>query len=152
MPPPSADQLDVGSEQLPHSVDVAIAERIEEPRGQLLAFPAVRLEPGAPDSHVASRADSELAARRLRPPDGNCDLGKAESEHLPEHEDRPLQRGQPLKQQQGRHRHRIRQLRRPRRILIGVGEQRLGEPLPDVRLPPDTRRPQHIDRDPRDHG
>ena len=146
------DHLDVGSEQLPQSVDVAIPERIEEPRRQLLAFPAVRLEPRAPDVHVASRPDRELAARRLRPPDGSRDLGKAEPEHLPQHEDRPFERGQPLEQQQGRHRHRVRQLRRPLRILVGVGEQRLGEPLPDVRLPPDARRAQHVDRNPRDHG
>ena len=76
--------LDVGSEQLPHSVDVAIAERIEEPRRQLLAFPVVLLESRAPDVHVVSRRDRELAARRLRPPDGDRDLRNAEPEHLPQ--------------------------------------------------------------------
>ncbi len=53
---------------------------------------------------------------------------------------------------QGRHRHRVGQLRRPRGILIGVGDQRLGEPLPDVGLPPDAGRAQHVDRDPGHHG
>src|SRR4029453_16732867 len=79
------NHLDVWSEQFPQSVEVTVSERIEEPRSQLLAFAAVRLEPRARDRHVASRPDRELAASHLRPPDGNCDLGKAESEHLPQH-------------------------------------------------------------------
>ena len=59
---------------------------------------------------------------------------------------------QPLEQQQGRHRHRVRQLRRPLRVLVGVREQRLGQPLPDVGLPAYAGRAQHVDRDPGDHG
>jgi hypothetical protein len=55
---PIPDHLDVGSEQLPLSLDVAFPERIEEPRRQLLAFPAVCLELRAPDINVASRAAS----------------------------------------------------------------------------------------------
>jgi hypothetical protein len=54
--------------------------------------------------------------------------------------------------EQCRHRHRVRRLRRPRRILVRVGQQRLGEPRSDIGLPPHTCRPQHVDRDPRDHG
>ena len=37
---------------------------------------------------------------------------EAEGEHLAQHEHRPLERAQPLEQQQGRHRHRVGQLRR----------------------------------------
>ena len=77
---------------------------------------------------------------------------KAEPEHLAQHEDRPLERAEPLEQQQRRHRHRVGQLRRPLRVLVGVGEQRLGEPRPDVLLPPDAGRAQHVDRDPGHHG
>jgi hypothetical protein len=36
----------------------------------------------------------------------------------PQHEDRPLERAEPLEQQQGRHRHRVNQLRRALRILV----------------------------------
>ncbi len=147
-----ADQLDVSGEQLPQALDVAFPERAEEPRRQFLPLPAVRLEPGAPCVHVAPRPHRELAARRLRPSHGRRDLRKAEPEHLSQHEDRALERAEPLQQQQGRHRHRVGQLGRALRVLVGVGEQRLGEPLSDVLLPPDAGRAQHVDRDPGHHG
>jgi AcrR family transcriptional regulator len=41
---------------------------------------------------------------------------------------------------------------RPLRVLVGVGQQRLREPRPDVLLPPDAGRAQHVDRDPGHHG
>ena len=46
----------------------------------------------------------ELTACRLRPAYRRRDLGEAEPEDLPQHEDRPLEWAQPLEQQQGRHR------------------------------------------------
>jgi transketolase len=147
-----ADDLNVSGEQLPQALDVAFGERVEEPRRQLIPLPAVRLEPRAPRVHVAPRPHRELAARRLRPPHRRRDLGEAEPEHLPQHEHRPLERAEPLEQQQGRHRHRVGQLRRALRVLVGVGEQRLGEPRPGVLLPPDAGRAQHVDRDPGHHG
>ena len=146
------DDLNVSGEQLPQALDVAFPERVEEPCRQFLPLPAVRVEPGASGVHVAPRPHRELAARRLRPPDRRRDLAEAEPEHLPQHEHRPLERAEPLEQQQGRHRHRVGQLRRPLRILVGVGEQRLGEPRPDIGLPPDAGRAQHVDRDPGHRG
>ena len=113
LPPPSPTIVHVGGEQFPQPVDVAVPEGVEEPRRQLLALLAVGLEPGPARVHVAPRPHRELAARRLRPAHRRRDLGEAEPEHLPQHEDRPLERAEPLEQQQGRHRHRVGQLRRP---------------------------------------
>ena len=146
------DQLDIGGEQLGQSVDIAVPECLKEPRRQLIPFPAIGLEPRTPDAHVPPRSHHQLSARRLGPANGTGNLIEPEPEHLPEHKHRPFQRGQPFEQQQDRHGHRIRQLRRPRRVRIRVGEQRLREPLPDVLLAPDPRRAQHIDRNPSDHG
>src|SRR3712207_8249385 len=42
------DQLDVGSEELPQTVDVPLGEGVEEPLGEFLALPPVGLEPRAP--------------------------------------------------------------------------------------------------------
>jgi len=42
------DDLNVSGEQLPQALDVAFPERAEEPLGEFLALPAVRLEPRAP--------------------------------------------------------------------------------------------------------
>jgi len=44
------------------------------------------------------------------------------NEHVPQYEYRPFERAEPLEQQQRRHRQRVGQLGRTRRILIGVGE------------------------------
>lgn len=121
-------------EQFLEAVHIALAQRLEEPRRQFRPLLVARLEPGPALGHVAPRPHHQLTARRLRAPHRRRDLGKAEVEHLPQHEHRPLQRTEPLQQQQGRHRHRVRQLRRPLRVLVGVGEQRLREPRPDVGL------------------
>src|SRR5262249_5767963 len=60
-------QLNVGGEQLPQALDVVLTERAEEPLGQLLPFPAIRLEPRAACGNVATCPHGELAARRLGP-------------------------------------------------------------------------------------
>src|SRR5215218_2823210 len=68
---PISDDLDAGCEELSQSLDVALPERIEEPRCQLLAFSAVRFEPRTPDIHVAARpaACKESPASGQRPHD-----------------------------------------------------------------------------------
>jgi hypothetical protein len=149
---PVPDHLNVGGQQFPQPVDVAVTDRGEEAGRQLVAFPAVHLEPGAPVAHMAPAADRELAAGRLGPADGRGDLGKAEPEYIPEHEYRPLEGAEPLQQQQRRHGQRVSQFRRPRRIFIRVGQERLREPRPGIGLPPDAGRSQHVDGDPGDHG
>jgi hypothetical protein len=58
---PIPDHLDIGSEQLPHSVDV-IPEGIEEPRRQLLAFPAIRLEIPLTRSEIPMSQIAQLAS------------------------------------------------------------------------------------------
>jgi myosin-crossreactive antigen len=50
---------------------------------------------------VAARPHRELAARRLRPPHHRRDLRETEPEHLLQHEDRPLERAEPLEQAEG---------------------------------------------------
>ena len=145
------DHLDVRSEQLLQTVDVAFTKGVEESRGQLVSLPAIRLEPRTSLVHVATRAHRELPARRLRATHCRRNLGEAEPEHLAQDEDRALERAEPFEQHQGGHRHRVRQLCRPFRVLVRVGEQRLRKPLPDVLLTTHACRPEDIDRDPRDH-
>ncbi len=107
-----SDQLNVSGEQLLQAVDVAFPERAEELRREFVSLLAVRLEPWPPRVHVVPRPHGELPARRLGPPDRRRDLREAEPEHFPQYEDRSLERGQPLEQQQGRCRHRVGQFRR----------------------------------------
>ena len=145
-------RCDVGGEQLLQPVDVAFAEGVEEPGGQLLALSSVGGEPRPTRLHVPASSDRELAACGLRTPDRRRDLREVEPEHVPEHEHRAFERAQPLEQQQRRHRHRVGELRGALRVLVRIGQQRLGEPRPDVRLPLDPGRAQDVDRDPRDHG
>src|SRR5215475_15032970 len=56
-----ADHVNVGGEQLPQPVDVPFPEGSEEPLGELLALPAVGLEPGPARVHVTAGAHRELA-------------------------------------------------------------------------------------------
>jgi hypothetical protein len=74
----------------------------------------------------------DLADGRRCLVDGVGDLVVAEVEHVAQHEHRPLRRRQRLQHQQHRHRHAVGQ----HDVLGHVrrGQQRLGQPWPDVRL------------------
>jgi hypothetical protein len=71
---------------------------MEESLGKFLALPSVGFKPRAARLHVAPRPHRELAARRLRPSNRRRGLWEAEPEHLPQHEDRTLERAEPLEQ------------------------------------------------------
>ena len=146
--PTVPDQLDVGREERRESVHVTVPQCIEELRSQPVAGSAVGHEAGPTERHVLAGSARELAARSLGAPDRGRDGGEVKGEHLAEHEDRALQRTEPFEQQQGRHGHRVGQLRRPRRVGVGVVEQRFGEPRSDVGLPADPGRLQHVESPP----
>jgi hypothetical protein len=94
------DQLNVGGEQFPQPVDVPIPEGVEESLSEFLALPPVGPKLGPARVHVAACPHRELATRRLRAPHRRRDLREAEPEHLPQHENRALERAEPLEQQQ----------------------------------------------------
>ena len=90
---------------------------------------------------MPARPERELAAVRLVLADDLGDLVEAVPEDVVEQEDRPLDRAQPLEQEQERHRQRVGLLRLRGRVGGAlVGQQRLGQPLADVRLASDPRR------------
>jgi hypothetical protein len=114
------------------------------------ALRRVLLDPLGPNGHrryqhaiYNSGTDTALPGRHLgeAEPNTSCSTKTTRSSGL-----------KALEQQQSRRRHRVGHLRRPLWVLIRVGEQWLGEPPPDVRLPPDAGRPQDIDRDPGEYG
>ena len=70
----------------------------------------------------------------------------------PPYEHRPLHRREGLQQHKERHGQRVDQLgARPARAA-GGHDDRLGKPVPHVRLPPHSRRTQVVDAQPRHHG
>ncbi|EOD70613.1 hypothetical protein H480_00135 [Amycolatopsis vancoresmycina DSM 44592] len=74
----------------------------------------------------------DLAHRGRALADGFGDLAVVQREHLAQHEHRPLGRPERLQHQQHRHRHAVGELD----VLgdVGCGQQRLGQPRPDVGL------------------
>jgi hypothetical protein len=102
--------------------------------------------------HVAAGAQGQLAAVVLALADHPGDLGVAVAEHVVQQEHRALHRGQPFQQQQERHRQRVGLLGQAGRVRRpGVGQQRLGQPLPQVGLAAHPRRAQMVDAQPGGH-
>ena len=115
--------------------------RGEEPARELVPLGLRRVEPRPVLGDEAPRPDGVLAAGRRRPADDPADLLEVVVEHVVEEEDRPLDRGQPLEQDEERHRQRVGLLGVRRRVAGAlVGHERLRQPLADVRLAPDARR------------
>jgi hypothetical protein len=89
-----------------------------------------------------------LAARRRGPPDDLPDLLEVVVEHVVEQENRPLDRCQPLEQDQERHRQRVGLLDEVGRIARAlVGHERFREPLADIRLAADPGGLEVVDRE-----
>ena len=81
------------------------------------------------------------------PADDPADLLEVVVEHVVEQEDRPLDRGQPLEQDEERHRQRVGLLGVLGRVAGAlVGHERLWQPLADIRLAPDPGRLEVVDR------
>ena len=80
-------------------------------------------------------------------PDDPADLLEVVVEDVVEEEDRPLDRGQPLEQDEERHRQRVGLLGVRGRVAGAlVGHERLRQPLADVRLAADAGRLEVVDR------
>jgi len=98
----------VGREQLDelHEViDPAVAgDGVQESAGELIALGALGLELRPSLLDVAASPDGELAAVVLALTDDLGDLAIAVVEHLAQQEHGPLDRGEPLEQQQEGHR------------------------------------------------
>lgn len=81
---------------------------------------------GRPFLHVAPGAHRELATGDLRPVQRGGNLREVEPEHLPEHEHRPLDGRQSLKQQQRGDRDRVGEFRGSLRVLVGSARRGSG--------------------------
>jgi hypothetical protein len=139
-------------EQLVH---VASSGGGEEPAGQFLAFrppgrgghDGARLLSGG-DALPGAGKDLPAVHLGLAGDPGHVRVGVAE--HLAQHEHRPVYRGERLKQHEERHGQRVGQLGvlgwpRP----VDGHDDRLWQPVPDVRLAPHARRAQVVDSQPR---
>jgi len=138
------------AQQVGQGGQIAVLHRIEEAPQQLTVRLRVGVEPFAAGGEVTGRAAVQLTAVR-RHADDRGDLVVGQFERLPQHEHRPLRRGQTLHQMNGRVGERVPQLgglRRPERF----GGDRFGQPRPGVRLARHARRPQLIQCQARDDG
>ncbi len=102
-------------------------------------------EPVAPGVHVFAGAVRHLTHRRRGFADRFGDLVVVEAEHLAQHEDRPLVRGERFEKNQHRHRNRFGENDIGGGIAV-VEQQRLGKPRPDVVLATARTLPQRIER------
>ena len=98
------------------------------------------LEPLAPRLHVLAGTVRDLAHRRRGFADRAGDFVVVETEHLAQHEHRPLVGAQRLEHHQHRHRHRLGEHDVGRRVAL-VEQQRFGQPRADVVLAPTGARP-----------
>ncbi len=94
-----------------------------------------------------ARPHDDLAAARLAPVEHLRDRRVVVVEHLAQQERGALGGRQPLEQHQERLRQRVGHLD----LVRDVADQRLGQPRADVRLAPDPRAAQHVEREARGH-
>jgi hypothetical protein len=147
-----ARQLHVVGEQRLEPGEIAVLGGREEPGGQLLLLLSRRLEAGSALFDVASGAGGELAHGLLALADDLRDLREPVAEHVVKQQDGALLGGQALQQHQHGQRQRVGRLGVPGRIILVVGEDRLGQPLADVALAAGARGAQLVDRQPGGHG
>jgi hypothetical protein len=139
-------------EQPLEAFEVAVLRGLQEALEQRLPLRRVGVEARAAGPHVPARPCDELAAVRLLAADDPGDRRVVVVEHVAEHERGALDRRELLEHDEERLRQRVGQLgprARPRRRVL---HQRLGQPRSDVRLAPDPRQPQVIDREAGRHG
>ena len=118
------------------AVGVPVLSRGEELARQLVPRLLVGLETRLALLHVAAGAHGELARVVLRLADRLGDLVVGVVEHLAQQEHRALHRREAFEQHEEGHRHRVGHLGVLRGVGCLVGEQRLGQPWPDVTLAP----------------
>ncbi len=130
-------QPDVGSEGGQQAGQVALGRGGEEAFGEGAALRRVNVVAGPPLLDVLAGASGELAHRGLAALQHGGDLRVGVAERLPEHEHRPLQRGQRLQDDEDGQRDRVGEdgpLGGVRHGVPEVGGVRLGQPRPDVGL------------------
>ena len=118
-------------------------------RGELPLVFGRRVEPRTTRLGVLAGAHADLARVRRRLPDDGRDLLEVEPEHVVQQEHRPFDRRQRLEHHEERDRQRLEVLGLLLGRRLGVGDDRLREPRPDVALPSHPRRAQVVDREPR---
>ena len=126
LPPAVADQDDVGRQGREQRIEVAAADRGEEPLGHLALRPPVGVEPRLPRVHVLARTVRHLPDGGLRAAEDSRDLRRRQAEGLAEDEHRPLGRRQRLEDDEQGQRHLLaelgRVLRCRRRRAAATGE------------------------------
>jgi len=147
----------VGSKQSNQAGHVAAPDRGKEPGRQLVALAGGDVEPRPLGLDVLAGPARQLAAGTRAPADDAGCLVVAVAEDVVQQEHRPLQRRQPLEQQQERHRQRVGLLG----VRSGIGvwlaelepvcQQRLRQPVADVGLATRPGGAELIDRQSRDH-
>ena len=131
-----AMQLDVRPEQRLEGAEVALLGGGEEARREPLLLLGLGLETWPAALDLAARADRQLARCVLAAIDDLGDPVVRIVEHVAQQEHRPLLGGEALEQNQEGERERVRELGPDRWIVALGGDQRLGQPLADVRLAP----------------
>jgi hypothetical protein len=91
-----------GGEHRDQLVEVTAIGGVQEAPGHLALLAAVHSEPGPPGLDVLAGPVRELAHRGVGAVQGRADLGVAEAEYLPEHEDGAFLRGQRLQHHEHR--------------------------------------------------
>jgi len=143
LPPPSPDRPERRRRAAPAGPRRRLPGAHRRNRAaSFLPLPAVRLEPRAPCVHVWRPRPHRGAGGRppLTAPTADAISGKPNpntSFSTKTARSSGLSRSS---SNRAAHRQRVGQLRRALRVLVGVGEQRLGEPWPGVLLPPDAGR------------
>src|ERR1039457_4718579 len=128
------------SEQRLEASEIVVLGRREEPSRQLVALLARRLEAGSTLRDVAPGPTGELAHIVLALADDRRDLRIPIVEDVVKQQYGSLFGRQALEQYQHRHRHGVGQFSMPGRIIVAVGDDRLGQPLAEVELATGARR------------
>ena len=147
-----AGQDNVVGQQCLELGQVAVVGGLEEAAGEFILMLAGRLESWAVLGDMAPGATRELAHVGLALADDRRDVPVGIVKGVVQQEGCALLGAQALEQQQHRHRDRVGGLRLTRRIVAGVGDDRLGQPVADVELAPGASRAQFVDRQPGTHG
>ena len=126
---------DIVGEQREQAVHVAASRGSIETLEQLGVEPAGRAEARTVSAHVLPRAPQQLTTVRFADAEHPGDFRVRVIENFREEKHGALDWTQALEQKEHRHRHRFIHFGDPRHVASRLGDDRLGQPLADVRLP-----------------
>ena len=125
---------------------------LQEPLHELAALLGRGGEPRARGGDMLLRPAVQLPDVRLVHLEDLRDLAVAVTERLSQHEHRPLRRGEPLQQHQHPQRQQLPLLHNLQRVArAAAGDDRLGQPRPDIALPLHPRRREPVQAQVGDH-